>query len=79
MIPPQLRSVLSRNPKIMSGAVCFAGTRVPVQILIDTLDCGESVEYFLDGFPDVTREQAEAVVRWEQDQARQILGLELAA
>ena len=36
----------------------FAGTRVPVAILIDYLKAGDSLERFLDGFSTVTRAQA---------------------
>ena len=35
----------------------FAGTRVPVQTLLDYLEGGESIDDFLDGFPSVKREQ----------------------
>ena len=38
----------------------FAGTRVPVAILIDYRKAGDSLERFLDGFPTVTRAQAVA-------------------
>ena len=41
----------------MSGAPCFAGTRVPIQNLIDYLEGGDSIDDFLEGFPTVTREQ----------------------
>jgi len=77
-IPKELVSVLDVNPEILSGAVRFVGTRVPVQALIDTLDDGDGIEDFLDGYPGVTREQAEAVIHWEQNQARRTFGLELA-
>jgi uncharacterized protein (DUF433 family) len=43
----------------MSGAPCFAGTRVPVQMLLDHLKHGDTIEAFLEGAPSVTREQAE--------------------
>ncbi|MCE2393263.1 DUF433 domain-containing protein [Candidatus Poribacteria bacterium] len=36
----------------------FAGTCVPVAILIDYLKAGDSLERFLDGFPTVKRAQA---------------------
>ena len=55
-----LRNVVSSNPDIVSGALVFSGTRVPVQILIDYLKAGETLGRFLDGFPTVSREQAEA-------------------
>ena len=36
----------------------FAGTRVPVQTIIDYLAGGHSLDEFLDDFPTVRREQA---------------------
>jgi len=36
----------------------FAGTRVPVGILFDHLEDGESLDGFLEQYPSVTREQA---------------------
>jgi len=50
--------VISRSPDIMSGAPVFAGTRVPVQTIVDYLAGGHSLEEFLDDFPTVRREQA---------------------
>ncbi|HMK78996.1 MAG TPA: DUF433 domain-containing protein [Xanthobacteraceae bacterium] len=52
--------VVSCNPEIMGGTAVFAGTRVPVQTLLDYLEAGESIDDFLDGFPAVTREQVRA-------------------
>ena len=76
-IPEELQDILSSDADILSGAVRFKGTRVPVQALIDTLTHGLPVSDFLEGFPDVTEEQAMAVLRWEQNQARQTFGLEM--
>ena len=36
--------VVSRNPKVMNGALVFKGTRVPVEILIQHLAAGDSLE-----------------------------------
>ena len=41
----------------MSCAPCFAGTRVPIQNLIDYLEGGDSIDEFLEDFPSVQREQ----------------------
>ena len=76
-IPKELEAVLSSSGDTLGGSVRFAGTRIPVQALIDTLDDGDGIEEFLESWPDVTREQAEAVIHWEQNHARQIFGLEL--
>jgi uncharacterized protein (DUF433 family) len=52
-----MSSVIKIDPEIMSGAPCFAGTRVPIQHLMDYLEGGHSMGDFLDGFPTVSREQ----------------------
>ena len=54
--------VIRRDPKIMNGTPCFAGTRVPIRNLFDALARGRGLDDFLEGFPTVTREQAVAVV-----------------
>jgi uncharacterized protein (DUF433 family) len=51
-----------RDPEIMSGALCFSGTRVPVKNLFDYLEGSSSLEEFLEGFPTVTRGRAVAVL-----------------
>lgn len=52
--------VVSRDPDVLGGTLVFSGTRVPVQTLIDYLKAGETLDRFLDGFPTVERDQAEA-------------------
>ena len=79
VIPQQLQDILVSTPDTLSGAVRFKGTRVPVQALIDTLDEGGTVRDFMDGWPGVPMESAEAVLHWEQDQARRAFGLLLVA
>ena len=48
---------ITSSPDILGGTPVFAGTRVPVQTLIDYLEGGESIDGFLDGFPSVRKEQ----------------------
>jgi len=50
--------VVSRDPEVVSGALVFKGTRVPVDVLIQHLTAGDTLEEFLDDFPGVSREQA---------------------
>lgn len=54
------RAVVSRDPDVHSGDLVFAGTRVPVETLVDYLKRGQSIDDFLDGFPSVERWQVEA-------------------
>jgi uncharacterized protein (DUF433 family) len=54
--------VVHRDPEILGGTPVFVGTRVPVRILFDYLEAGDSLEVFLGEFPSVTREQAVAAL-----------------
>ena len=53
-------SVVTADPKILSGEPCFAGTRVPVRALLDYIEGGETLDAFLEQYPTVSREQAVA-------------------
>ena len=62
--------IVTSSPDILSGTPVFAGTRVPVQTLIDYLEGGETIDDFLAGFPTVKREQVVAFL--EEATARMI-------
>ena len=55
-------SVVYISKDVMGGTPVFAGTRVPIQTLIDFLTAGDTIDDFIDGFPTVTREQAVRVL-----------------
>jgi uncharacterized protein (DUF433 family) len=55
-------SLVSQDPEVMSGALCFAGTRVPVQNLFDYLEGSSPLEDFLEDFPTISRVRAIAVL-----------------
>ena len=61
---------MTRSPDVLGGTPVFAGTRVPVQTLIDYIEGGETIDNFLEGFPTVTRAQVIAFL--EDAQARVI-------
>jgi len=56
------------NPGILGGTPVFRGTRLPVQTLFNYLADGLSLDYFLDTFEGVTRDQAQAALQygWER-------------
>ena len=64
------KPIVTSSPDILSGTPVFAGTRVPVQALIDYLEGGETIDDFLTGFPTVSREQVVAFL--EEATARMI-------
>ena len=43
--------LVSRDPEVMSGALCFSGTRVLVKNLFDYLEGSSTLEDFLEDFP----------------------------
>ena len=61
------------DKEILGGIPIFAGTRVPVQTFIDYLEKGYPLEEFLDDFPTVTIEQAQAVLEQMQQTLHQDL------
>lgn len=57
------KAIVTSSPDILSGTPVFAGTRVPVQALLDYLEAGETIDYFLAGFPTVKREEIVAFLK----------------
>jgi len=55
-------ALVSQDPDVMSGALCFTGTRVPVKNLFDYLEGSSLLEDFLLDFPSVSRSHAIAVL-----------------
>ncbi len=51
-----------QNAERVSGALCFAGTRVPVETLFTNIEGGVSLDEYLEAFEGVTGEQAVAVL-----------------
>ena len=54
--------LITSSPDRLGGTPVFAGTRVPVQSLIDYLEAGHPLDHFLEEFPSVTRDHAVAVL-----------------
>lgn len=79
IIPKELQNVLVSTPDTLHGAVRFKGTRVFAQSLFDYVMKGNSLDVFLDHYPDVTKEQAEAVLNWEDRRLKREFGYELTA
>lgn len=56
-------SIFHSDPEILGGTPVFRGTRVPVEVLMEWLEGGYSLEEFLDNFPTVSRDQAIAFLQ----------------
>lgn len=69
----KITDVLSSDPEVVSGAVVFKGTRVPVSGLFEYLGAGDSLDEFLLDFPTVERHQAEAAIRLAGEDLERLL------
>jgi len=68
------QGIVSRDPEVLNGDLVFAGTRVPVKNLVDYLAAGDSLDYFLEGFPGVSREQAVAYLEISRKAVEEAVG-----
>ncbi|MYE54741.1 MAG: DUF433 domain-containing protein [Chloroflexi bacterium] len=66
---------VERNPKKISGAWAFTGTRVPLYALFENLEGGATVSDFLEWFPEVKEWQVKAVLNHEVEHLRQTVRL----
>ena len=57
----EIEKYIEVNKDIAGGVPVFKGTRVAIKTLFDYLE-EESLDDFLQGFPTVSREQAEGVI-----------------
>ena len=62
------QDVINRHSDILGGTPVFTGTRVPIRILFEHLEAGDSLDVFLDDFPSVTRKQAIELLSMALDQ-----------
>jgi len=58
-----------RNKEIMMGKPCIKGTRITVELILEKLSQGASVEWLLESYPHITKEDIFACI----DYARAIM------
>lgn len=50
------------NPKIMFGKPVIAGTRIPVEIILEKLEVGQTIKEILKDYPNLTEEDIKAAL-----------------
>ena len=65
------RERIKADPEIMHGAVCIAGTRVPVSVVLDSLAAGATIEEILDQYPSLQRDDVDAALAYAAELARE--------
>jgi uncharacterized protein (DUF433 family) len=54
--------LIESNPSVMMGKPVVAGTRITVELILEKLAAGETVEQILDAHPRLTREAISAAL-----------------
>jgi len=52
------------NPRVCAGKPVIRGTRIPVKVILEQLAADESCESILAGYPELTREDVRAALRY---------------
>ncbi|MCZ2439532.1 MAG: DUF433 domain-containing protein [Burkholderiales bacterium] len=65
------RPLISVDPEVMHGTVCFRGTRIPVSVVLDNLAAGESAETILDEYPSLEPAHIPAALAYAAELARE--------
>jgi uncharacterized protein (DUF433 family) len=56
------REMVVSDPKVMMGKPVIAGTRITVELILEKLAAGETVEQLVDSHPRLTAEAVRAAV-----------------
>jgi uncharacterized protein (DUF433 family) len=56
--------MIESNPQIMMGKPVVRGTRVTVELILEKLGAGETIEQILEAHPRLTREGVLAAIRY---------------
>lgn len=67
LLPDEKKPLIWINPERMSGVPCFYKTRLPIDSLFENLEDGVSLDEWLDAYPDISREQAQAVLEFAKN------------
>lgn len=61
---------IESNPSVMMGKPVIAGTRITVELVLEKLAAGETVDQLLDAHPRLTREAIQAALSFAADALR---------
>lgn len=65
-----IQNVIISDPQIMMGKPVIAGTRITVELILEKLSAGETVDDILVSHPNLTREGVLAALRFASDVLR---------
>jgi uncharacterized protein (DUF433 family) len=57
-----MKTVITASPDILMGKPVVAGTRISVELILEKLAAGETMEQLLDDYPRLARESIQAAL-----------------
>lgn len=66
----ELLKLIEVNPKVMFGKPVIKGTRIPVDIILEKLAYGNSLDEILISYPGITRDAIYACLHYASQQIR---------
>ena len=63
-------TLIQMNPAVLMGKPVVAGTRVTVELILEKLGSGETIEQILEAHPRLTRDGVLAAVRFGAEAIR---------
>ncbi|MDI6783351.1 MAG: DUF433 domain-containing protein [bacterium] len=64
------KGFIQSDPAIMMGKPLIAGTRITVELLLEKLAAGETVEQLLEAYPRLTKEAIQAALSFAAEALR---------
>jgi len=64
------KQMIVSNPNVMMGKPVVVGTRITVELILEKLAAGETIEQILDAHPRLTREAIQAALAFAREALR---------
>ena len=64
------QQLIISDPTVMMGKPVIAGTRITVELILDKLAAGETIEEILSAHPRLTRETIQAALKFAAEALR---------
>ncbi len=65
-----LKGLIVADPAVMMGKPVIKGTRITVELILEKLAAGETIEQILEAYPHLTREGIQAALSFAAEALR---------
>ena len=62
------KKLIISDPAVMMGKPVVAGTRITVELILENLSCGETIDQLLDAHPRLSRDAIQAALSFGEEE-----------